>query len=180
MGRRKTAKQIQKDLQYAQAREAYSPPVREEGATTRKNPLIAVAYKPMQIAAGETAKKYKVQASQKGVLFFGQSELNVPDAGAEDPLPRGAKPAKVHATVADDSPNIIRAVGSNRPYKRYAPGNRGSNVQYSYTAPISIQSATALDTEVKSAFDAVKSKLGGAYGRTWFTPEYFVLTGSGE
>ncbi|MDZ8135160.1 MAG: hypothetical protein RM049_07625 [Nostoc sp. DedQUE04] len=180
MGRRKSLKQIQKDLQYAQARENYNPPVREEGATSRKQPKVAVAYKPMQIAAGESAKKYKVQASQKGVLFFGQTELNIPDAGAEDPLPRGARPAQVHATVADDSPQIIRALGSTRPYKRYAPGNRGSNTQYSYTAPISIKVATALDTEVKSAFTAVKGKLGGAYGRVWFTPEYFVLTGSGE
>ncbi|WGV23471.1 hypothetical protein [Halotia branconii] len=180
MGRRKSAKQIEKELQYARAREAYNPPVREDGASTRKNPLIAVAYKPIQIAAGETAKKYKVQASQKSVVFFGQTALNLVDAGSEDPLPRGAKPAKVHATVSDDSPNIIRALGSNRPYKRYAPGNRGSNTQYSYTAPLSIQSAAALDNEVKTVFNAVKGKLGGAYGRVWFTPEYFVLTGSGE
>ena len=65
MGRRKTAKQIEKDLAFAKAREAYVPPDKEEGATTRKNPLIAVAYKPVQIAAGDAAKKYKVQASRK-------------------------------------------------------------------------------------------------------------------
>ena len=180
MGRRKTAKQIEKDLAFAKAREAYVPPDKEEGATTRKNPLIAVAYKPVQIAAGDAAKKYKVQASQKSVLFFGQTVLNLTDAAAQDPLPRGSRLAKVHATVADDSPNIIRALGSKRPYKRYAAGNRGSNVQYSYTAPLSIQSATALDNEVEAVFNAVKSKLGGAYGRAWFEPEYFVLSASGE
>ncbi|WP_445626634.1 hypothetical protein [Nostoc sp. DSM 114167] len=180
MGRVKSLRQIQKELAYAQAREAYTPPAREDGAPSRNNPKIAVAYKPVQIAAGETAKKYKVQASQKSVQFFGQTELNLVDATSEDSLPRGAKPAQVHATVADGSPQVIRALGSKRPYKRYAPGNRGSNVQYSYTAPMSIQSASALDTEIKAVFTAVKGKLGGAYGRVWFTPEYFVLTGSGE
>jgi hypothetical protein len=180
MGRRKTAKQIEADLKFAKAREAYAPPVREQGSTSRRLPKIAVAYKPMQIAVGADAKKYKVQASKEGITFFGQSVLHLVDAAAEEGLPRGAQPAKVHAMVSDGSPELIHAKGSNRPYMRYGKGTRDSKSQYTYTAPISIQSASALDNEVKAAFTAVKGKLGGAYGRVWFTPEYFVLTGSGE
>lgn len=180
MGRRKTAAQLEADLKYAKAREAYKPPVREEGGASRRLPKIAYAYKPMQIAAGQGAKKYKVQASKQAVQFFTQAALNLTDAAAEDPLPRGAKPAMVHAMVSDDSPSVLRAKPSGRPYMRYGKGTRDSKAQYNYNAPISIQSAAAIDNEVKTAFDGVKSKLGGAYGRVWFTPEYFVLSDGGE
>lgn len=180
MGRQKSVAQLERDLLYAKNKAAYKKPDREEGGSPRKLPKIAYAYKPMSIAAGEASKKYKVQASKEGVLFFTKAALNLTDAGAEDPLPRGAQPAKVHATVADTTPTVLKAEGSKRPYIRYGKGTRGSNVQYTYTAPISIQSASAIDTEVKAAFTAVKTKLGGAYGRVWFTPEYFVLSDGGE
>lgn len=177
---RRTVAQLQRELEYAKNKEAYKPPTREQGAITRRSPRIAVAYKPMQIAAGEAAKRYKVQASQEAVLFFGQTALKTPDAGAEDPLPRGAQPAKVTAMVSDGSPELVKAKASKRPYIRYGRGTRDSKAQYTYTAPISIQSAAGLDNEVKAVFAAVKGKLGGAYGRVSFTPEKFVLTGSGE
>lgn len=180
MGRRKTVAQLEADLKYAKARAAYKPPVREEGGSSRRLPKVAYAYKPMAIASGETSKKYKVQASKEGVEFFTKAALNLIDLGAEDPLPRGAKPAMVHAMVSDNSPEVVRAKPSNRPYLRYGKGTRDSKSQYNYNAPISIQSAAAIDNEVKAAFTAVKSKLGGAYGRVWFTPEYFVLSDGGE
>lgn len=180
MGRRKTAAQLEADLKYAKAREAYKAPVREEGATSRRLPKVAYAYKPMSIAAGEGAKKYKVQASKESVQFFTVAALNLTDAVAEDPLPRGARPAMVSATVADGTPKVLRAKPSGRPYMRYGKGERGGGAQYNYSAPISIQSVAAIDTEVKAAFTAVKQKLGGAYGRVWFTPEYFVLADGGE
>lgn len=56
MARRKTAKELQKQLQYAQAREAYKKPEKEQGAPTRRSPKIALAYKPMTIAAGDAVK----------------------------------------------------------------------------------------------------------------------------
>lgn len=180
MGRQKSVAQIEKDLLYARNKAAYKKPDREEGGSSRRLPKIAYAYKPMAIAAGETSKKYKVQASKEGVLFFTKAALNLTDAAAEDPLPRGARPAKVHATVADGTPSVVKAQASKRPYVRYGRGTRGSNVQYTYTGPISIQSPSAIDTEVKAAFTAVKSKLGGAYGRVWFEPEYFVISDGGE
>ncbi|RAM51191.1 MAG: hypothetical protein C6Y22_12550 [Hapalosiphonaceae cyanobacterium JJU2] len=180
MGRRKSVRELEKQLQYAKNLANYKPPEREQSSTTRRLPKVAVAYKPMQIADGETAKKYKVQASKESVQFFGKSALNLTDATSEDPLPRGAQPAKIYAMVSDGSPELVKAEGSKRPYLRYGKGSRGGNSQYTYTAPISIKSASALDNEVKTAFGAVKSKLGGPYGRVWFTPEKFVLTGSGE
>lgn len=109
---RRTVAQLQRELEYAKNKEAYKPPTREQGAITRRSPRIAVAYKPMQIAAGEAAKRYKVQASQEAVLFFGQTALKTPDAGAEDPLPRGAQPAKVTAMVSDGSPELVKAKGN--------------------------------------------------------------------
>lgn len=180
MGRRKTAAQLEADLKYAKAREAYKPPVREEGATSRRLPKVAYAYKPMSIAASQTAKKYKVQGSKESVQFFTLAALNLTEAAAEDSLPRGAKPAMVHATVADANPEVLRAKASGRPYMRYGKGKRGGGAQYNYSAPISIQSVAAIDDEVKAVFTAVKSKLGGAYGRVWFSPEYFILASGGE
>lgn len=112
--------------------------------------------------------------------FFTQAALNLTDYASEDSLARGSQPAKVYATVADATPSLVRAEGSKRPYIRYGKGTRGSNVQYTYTAPFSVQSANALDTELRTLFEAVKGKLGGPYGRVWYTPEHFVITGSGE
>jgi hypothetical protein len=178
--RHKTVAEIERALQYAKNKEAYKRPEKEQGTPTRRSPKIDLAYKPVQIASGETARKYKVQASKEAVEFFGQANLKLVDAGAEESLPRGSRPAKVHATVADSTPTLVRAEASKRPYIRYARGARGSGAQYTYTAPISIQSATALDNEVKAVFTSVKAKLGGPYGRVWFEPEYFVLAGSGQ
>lgn len=183
MGRRKSVVELERQLEYARNRANYKPPAREPGASTRRMPKISLAYKPMQIAeAGEggTTTRYKVEASKEAVAFFGQAVLNLKDATGESPLYRGAKPAKVHAMVSDNSPDLIRAEGSKRPYLRYGKGTRGSNSQYTYSAPISIDTASAMDAEITAAFTAVKSKLGGPYGRVWFTPEYFTLTGSGE
>ncbi|MBW4597468.1 MAG: hypothetical protein KME46_32375 [Brasilonema angustatum HA4187-MV1] len=179
MAQRRTVAQLERALQYAKNKEAYKRPEKEQGTPTRKSPKIDVAYKPMQITAGDTAKRYRLQASQPSVTFFGMTALHLVGAGAEEPMPRGSQPAKVHAMVADATPTLVRAEGSKRPYIRYGRGTRESNVQYTFCAPISIQSATALDSEVKTLFNATTSKLGGAYGRVWFEPERFILTSSG-
>lgn len=180
MGRQKSVAQIEKDLLYAKNKAAYKKPDREEGGSPRKLPKVAYAYKPMAIAAGEVSKKYKVQASKEAVTFFTAAALNLTDAATDDPLPRGAKPAKVHATVADGTPKVLKAEGSKRPYIRYGKGTRGGATQYTYVDPMSIKVATAIDTELKTVFDGVKSKLGGPYGRVWYTPEYFVISDGGE
>lgn len=180
MGRQKSVAQIEKDLAYAKAKALYKAPDREADAKIRKLPKIAYAYKPMMIAAGEGAKKYKVQASKEAVKFFTDEALNLTDATSEEQLPRGARPSKVYATVSDNTPTLVKALGSKRPYVRYGKGTRGSGAQYTYTAPISIKIATAIDAELKTVFDKVKKELGGPYGRVWFTPEYFVISDGGE
>src|SRR3712207_5734469 len=135
MGRRKSVAQIEQQLEYARNKANYKPPVREQGAPTRRSPKIAVGYKPMQIAAGDTAKRYLIQASKEAVQFFGQAALKLTNALGEEPMPRGAQPAKVTAVVSDGSPELVRAKASKRPYIRYGRGSRDSNAQYTYTAP---------------------------------------------
>jgi hypothetical protein len=180
MGRRKSVQQLERQLQYAKNKAAYKRPEREQGAVTRRSPKIGVGYKPMQVAAGDAAQRYLIQASKEAISFFGQAALNLVDAAGQESMPRGSQPSKVHAMVADGTPEVVRAVASKRSYIRYGRGSRDSNAQYTYTAPISIQNPAALDNEVKTVFAAVKGKLGGAYGRVSFTPEKFVLSGSGE
>ena len=181
MGRQKSVAQIERDLLYAKNKAAYKKPDREDNGKPRKQPKIGYAYKPMSIAVdGASTKKYKVQVSEKSAEFFTIAALNIVIAGSEDPLPRGARPAKVHAMKANSEPKVLKAEGSKRPYIRYGDGTRGGGTQYTYTAPISIKSPTSIDTDVKAAFDAVKGKIGGAYGRVWFEPEYFVLSSGGE
>jgi hypothetical protein len=183
MGRQKSVAQIEKELKYAQNKAAYEKqkPERADNTNPRKQPKIAYAYKPMVIAIDDaSAKKYKVQVTEKSAEFFTIAALNLVAAGPEDPLPRGARPAKVHAMRANSEPKVLKAEGSKRPYIRYGDGTRGGRTQYTYTAPISIKSPSSIDTDVKAAFTAVKAKLGGPYGRVWFEPEYFVLSSGGE
>lgn len=177
---RKTIAQLERQLEYAKNKAKYKPPERESDGKSRRLPRIAVGYKPMQIAAGDTAKRYLIQASKEAVNFYGVKALNLVDALGEDPLPRGAKPAKVSAMVSDSSPELVKAKASKRPYIRYGKGSRDSSSQFTYTAPFSITSPARIDDEVKGLFTAVKEKLGGPYGRISFSPEKFVLTGSGQ
>ncbi|ALF52965.1 hypothetical protein ACX27_09050 [Nostoc piscinale CENA21] len=65
MGRRKSAKELEKQLQYAKAREAYNPPLREDGAATRRQPKVAVKYAVLSPLA-EADAAFTIQASQKG------------------------------------------------------------------------------------------------------------------
>ena len=44
MGRRKSARQLEAQLKYAKAREAYKAPLREEGEATQRQPKIPVKY----------------------------------------------------------------------------------------------------------------------------------------
>ena len=181
MGRRKTLAQLERQVQYAKNRAAYKPPAREQGTPTRRTPRIAVGYKPMQIAAGDTAQTYLVQASKEAVAFFGGTKaLSLVDGLGQEGLPRGARPAKVTAMVADTSPQLVKAVASKRPYIHYGKGTRDSKAQYTYSAPISIQNPSKIDDQVKTLFTAIRSKLGGPYGRVYFNPERFVLSGSGQ
>lgn len=179
MGRRKSARQIERDLAYAKAREAYNPPLREDGAATQRRPKTAVKYAVLSpLATSDSA--FTIQASSSGIQFFGGiTALGLAVQGTDPREPKGFRPAQVRAMVSDTSPSVIRAKGSNRPYTRYGRGNRDSNAQYNYSAPVTADTPTALDTRVKAIFAAVKPNLGGAYGRVWFESELYPLSASG-
>lgn len=179
MGRRKSVREIQRQLQYAQARAAYTPPQREENGTTQRRPKTPVKYAVLSPLATADAA-FTVQASASGLQFFGGiAALGLAAAATDPSIPRGFKPALILATVSDASPELVRARGSNRPYIRYGRGTRGSNVQYNYSAPVTADTPTNLDTRVKAVFAAVKPNLGGAYGRAWFEAEVYPLSTSG-
>lgn len=179
MGRRKTAKQIERDLAYAKAREAYNPPLREDGAATQRRPKIAVKYAVLSpLAAADSA--FTIQASNPGITFFGGiAALGLEAQGTDPSAPRGFKPSRILAMVADSSPSVVRAKGSNRPYVRYGKGTRDSKTQYNYSAPVTADTPSTLDTRVKGLFTSIKSSLGGAYGRVWYEAEQYPLAGSG-
>jgi hypothetical protein len=177
MGRRKSAKELEKQLQYAKAREAYSRPQREEGGNTSRRPKISVKYKVTSPLA-PASTEFTIQASKVSVDFFGKSALGLADAATDPSPPRGFKPNRMMAMVADTTPKLVRAKGSNRPYIRYGAGSAGSSSQYCYTAPVSGSTST-LDSAVSAAVAAAKSKVGGAFGRIWFEPEDYPFSASG-
>lgn len=179
MGRRKSASELQRQLQYAQRREAYVPPVRAAGSATQRRPKTPVQYN----ATSKATLVFTLQASVPGIAFFGgNSELGLADAGTDPTAPRGFRPNLIKATVATASPETVTAVASGRSYIRYAAGTRGSNTQQNFSAPLSMTaSVTTLGVRTKfgTVADAVKSKLGGAYGRVWFEPERLLEVESG-
>jgi len=178
MGRRKSVAQLERDLDYAKKKAAYKPPLREDGGTPQRRPKIAVKY---EVTSGlaPASTKFTIQASKEGVEFFGKTILGLTDPDTSPGAPRGFKPNRMMAMVADASPSIVRAKGSTRPYIRYGRGTRDSKAQYNYTAPVS-GTAAALDTAVKAAVTAAKTKVGGAFGRIWFEPEDYPFNTSGE
>ena len=179
MSRRKSVRELERDLQYARAREAYTPPLREEGAATQRRPKTPVQYN--SILAG---KKFTLQASANGLTFFGgEAALGLGDAADDPGVPRGFRPNLIKALQADATPNVVRARGSNRPYLRYARGTRGSGVQSTFSAPISDTGATATISDVKTKFQAVsnaKKSTVGAFGRIWIEWERLPLAESGS
>ncbi|MEH2261032.1 hypothetical protein [Nostoc sp.] len=180
MGRRKSARQLEEQLKYAKAREAYKRPLREEGAVTQRQPKIAVKYAVLSTLA-QADEAFTIQASKKSIEFFGgNAALGLAAEGTDPKASKGFKPARILAMVSDSSPAVIRAKGSNRPYIRYGAGNINSGAQYNYTAPITADTPANLKGKVTGIVTAKKGSLGGAYGRIWFEPEDYPFTASGE
>lgn len=179
MGRRKSAKELENQLKYAKAREAYSPPQREADSATQRRPRNPVKYAVLSPLA-EADAAFTIQVSTSGLEFFGGiGALGLVAPGTDPGPPRGFRPAEVKAMVSDSTSALIRAKGSNRPYIRYGKGSRGSNSQYNFSAAITDTTPTGLDSKVKALFVAKKGSLGGAYGRIWFESERYPLNGSG-
>lgn len=181
MSRRKSAAELQRQLEYARRREAAAAqePEPKTGAPQRR-PKIAVKY----VATSAATTEYTVQGSQPGVNFFGGIGALGLAASEDDPTPpAGFKPNRIFAMVADASPSYVRAEDSGRSYIRYARGARGSGTQSNFSAPIS-DTGTATVSSVRNRFstvaDAIRSNLGGPYGRVWFEPERLPMVESGQ
>ncbi|MEH2414478.1 hypothetical protein [Nostoc sp.] len=180
MGRRKSARQLEEQLKYAKAREAYKAPLREEGTATQRQPKIAVKYAVLSPLA-QADEALTIQGSKKSIEFFGGiTALGLAAAATDPAAPRGFKPARIMAMVSDSSPAILRAKASNRPYTRYGSGTRSGGTQYNFTAPITADTPTNLKGKVTAVITAKKGSVGGAYGRIWFEPEDYPYAASGE
>lgn len=178
MARRKTVAQLQRQLEFAQKREAHKPSPRPQGAVTQRRPKTVVKYGSYLLG-----EDFAINASRAGIAFFGGATalgLNevVDVAGA----PRGFKPAMIHAMVADGSPSVQRSKISGRSYIKYSRGNVGSNVQSTFSAPISdttTPTANSVKLKYKAVAQSKTDEVGGGYGRIWITWEDARLTESG-
>ena len=178
MARRKTVRELERQLAYARAAQEYRPPQPETGAS-RRIPRTPVKYHVLSPFV-DTTTYFTVQASQPSIQFFGGlNRLGLEEAGTDPTPPRGFKPWQVHASQADASPQRIRAKGSNRPYIRYGKGNRDSGNQYNFNAPISASTLAALDTNYKNVANAIQASLGGSYGRVSISPERLPIVFDG-
>ena len=179
MSRRKTARQLQEQLDAAKRREAYVAPQRAEGTATQRRPKSSVKYG----CTSKPSTDFTIQTSKAGVTFFGGlSALGLAAEGTDSTAPRGFRPNTIHAMISDSSPSVVRAKASNRAYIRYAKGSRGSSVQSTFSSAIS-DTTTPTMASVRTKFGTVanskKDEVGGSYGRIWFEPERLPLVESG-
>jgi hypothetical protein len=179
MGTRKTVQQLQAQLDAAKRRDAYVAPQRAEGTATQRRPKSSVKY-------GSTSKAstdFSIETSKAGIAFFGGlTALGLADAATDPTSPRGFRPNRINAMIADSSPQVVRAKASNRAYTRYARGSRGSNTQSTFSAAISditTPTTASVRTKFATVADSKKDEVGGSYGRIWFEPERLPLVESG-
>lgn len=179
MGRRKTAQQLQAQLEAAKRREAYVAPIRAEGVATQRRPKTSVKYG----CTSKASTDFTIQSSKAGITFFGGlAALGLTAEGTDPTAPRGFHPNRIYAMVADSSPQVVRAKASNRAYVRYAKGSRGSNVQSTFSSAISditTPTMASVRTKFGTVADSKKDEVGGSYGRIWFEPERLPLVESG-
>jgi hypothetical protein len=177
MGRLKTVAQLQRQLQYAEARkQALEARQRQEPklGTGQKNPRSTVGY-----VSVYTGQLLLIQAPKAGVDFFGGEAALGLVRGAElaegSQAPRGFKYGRVKATVGRPEGVQKRSALSNRPYLAYGV-DAGGATRNSYSAPVSGRgSAGEVDmSQLMDRVDAIfQAKAGavGAYGRLWFEGE---------
>lgn len=173
MSRRKTERQLKLQLQYAEARKNYTPPVKEVGSTGKHRKTQKVRYTVMS-HPGTTPLYYTIRGAFNSFEFFTSdniSELGLAAPAADGSPPKGFKPAKIHATKSNGEGTVKHSKDSGRPYLSYQP----TGGQSSYCAPIcSSNGVNGIVTLVKEITTAKKEVLG-PYGRIWFTPEYYVI-----
>jgi hypothetical protein len=172
--------QIQRELQAAQAREAfYSNPNRPTKATRDAQPREPVVYLPLSYKIGAVYPALILNASTAAIGFFGGTAAlgltNTPQTLAEAGRPpRNFTPSLIKAVVGDTTPVVKRAYGgTGRRYIDYT-ANAAGNAQSSYTAPISVgnQTPTIDELETKAAaIKAAKAGILGTYGRLYLELE---------
>lgn len=178
MGRRKTVQQLQQQLEYAQRRAAYVRPARAAGTATQRRPKTVVKYGSYLLG-----EEFAINASRASIAFFGgATALGLNETVDVSGAPRGFKPAMIHAMVADGSPSVVRAQASGRSYIKYSRGAAGSNVQSTFSAPISDETtptANSVKLKYRAVAQSKTDEVGGGYGRIWITWEDARLTESG-
>lgn len=174
--------QIQRELEYARAREAYySNPNRPIKSTRDAQPRQPLVYTPFSYKVGSVYPEMLLQVSKASVTFFGGAAAlglsNLPadlaEAGAK---PRGFKPSMLKAMVGDQTPTVKRAYNNTgRRYVDYS-GNTTGDAQANYNAPISCGNQTPTNTELETKLAAIKGAKQaqlGDYGRLYLQIESF-------
>jgi hypothetical protein len=174
--------QIERELEYAKARETYYRTRQPTTTTTvRQRKMQTLGYYPLLLKIGTTVPVIGVRVTEKSLAFFTQANLklvNVTGTGAVAaiPEPKGFMPSMVHAMEGAATPAAKRAYnGTGRRYIKYSAATEG-DAQAFYGAPIS-GGATPSVAEVQTAFDAIvtaKKATVGDYGRIWLTLERFT------
>lgn len=151
---------IQRELEYAQARETYYRNRQPSAtATVISRKATKVGYRPLLLKVGSTVPVIAVRASDKAVTYFGRDALNLVDlnaSGAPDsiPDPKGFSPSLVKAMKGATTPGARRAFNSTgRRYVKYSDNTEGET-QAHYQAPIS-GGMTPTVTTLQTAFDTI-------------------------
>lgn len=177
---------IQRELEYAQARETYyrrtDRPIK---ATRDAQPRQAVAYRPLFYKVGAAFPLLKLQASEKALAWFGAANLGLSQTAenlAESQnRPYGFGPSLCRAMVGDATPTIKKAYNNTgRRYIKYS-GNTTGEAQAHYQAPISAGGTTPSIAELENKIQAiisVKKTAVGDYGRLYFDIEKYTKSGA--
>ena len=177
--------QIQRELQYAQARENYySDTTRPIKTTVDPVPRGLAVYRSVFQRAGGAAVDYRVNYSEKAFTYFGGlGALGLIDVATSPealPKPSNFTPSMVKAMVGDATPTAVRAYnGTGRRYIKYSAGTTGS-AQSHYQAPIAGTGATPTWDDVVTKFNAIvtaRKPALGSYGRIYLEPESFSISG---
>ena len=172
--------QIQRELQYAQAREAYyADTTRPVKPDVDPVPREAVGYKSILRRVGGAAPTYIIQASSNAVAFFG----NRAALGLDDPAtvndatsaPRSFRPCIIKGMTGDATPVPVEAYnGTGRRYIKYSSATEGA-AQAHFQAPISGTGAAPTWDDILANFRAIRTAKNadlGAYGRLYVYPEH--------
>jgi len=175
MGRRKRAKVLKQQADWAAKLEAAEPQLgQNSGTTVASRPMLEVLYCPM--FAGDPTELELLLASAAAVDFYGGADKLVLLPGNVNPIPTGFKksvkvshmhPSMVHTTIRLKTGTRAAGKITGRPYIRYQPGKPwtpSGRKQASWSAPLSSLDSAATPTVAAAGtakallanYDAVK------------------------